>query len=82
MPEEIVCTPEALTAASECYKKISPGDRDAVMIYLLLTISGLNLTVEQLEAASVCYAEKFDHQMQLAVITMLLCSIASSEQGQ
>lgn len=82
MPETITCTPEALTAASECYKEISPGDRDAVQIYLLNVISGLNLTPAQLASASVCYAQQIDKQLQLGVIIYLLCQIAATEQGQ
>lgn len=74
----ITCTPDALADASECYKKISPGDRSAVMIYLLYVISGSTLTIPQLVAASECYAEQIDSHMQQAIITYLLCEIVNA----
>lgn len=74
----IECTPDSLADASECYKKISPGDREAVEIYLLYVISGSTLTIPQLVAASQCYADRIDRHMQEAVKTFLLCQIASA----
>lgn len=73
----ISCTANDLAANSECYKKISQGDRDAVMIYLLNNISGLNLTPDQLISAAACYAERIEPHMQGAVIMYLLCQIVN-----
>lgn len=75
----IECSPDSLADASECYKRISPGDRDAVMIYLLYVISGSTLTIPQLVAASQCYADRIDKQLQPAVITYLLCAISQAQ---
>lgn len=74
----IECSPEAIASASECYNRISPGDMDAAMIYLLYVISGLDLTIEELVANSQCYAAKIDKQSQGAVIIFLLCAIADA----
>ena len=75
----IECTPDSLADASECYKAISPGDRDAVMIYLLYVISGSALTIPELVANSMCYAQQIDKQLQPGVITYLLCAIAQAQ---
>lgn len=75
----IECTPDSLADASECYKKISPGDREAVMIYLLYVISGLDLTIEELVANSRCYADRIDKHLQPGIIVYLLCAIANAE---
>lgn len=73
----LTCTPDSLADASECYKKIPPGDREAVMIYLLQQIASNTETTAELVAHSICYAEQIDKQLQPAVIVYLLCAIAA-----
>lgn len=73
----IECSPGALADASECYKKIPPGDRDAALIYLLYVISGSSLTISELAQASACYTS-LDKQTSQAVIVYLLCQISNA----
>lgn len=73
----ISCEPNALLAASACMKCIPTGTQNEVIIYLLNTISGLNLTPQQLVDAARCY-KCVPAGMQAEVQTYLLCQIANT----
>lgn len=72
----ISCEPADLLDAAACFKCIPAGEQNAVMIYLLNVISGLNLTPQQLMDQAVCY-NCIPVGMQAEVQTYLLCQIVN-----
>jgi hypothetical protein len=68
--------PDALMAASKCYKCIPAGTQPEVIIYLLNQILGTGLTPDQLMANAKCY-KCIPAGMQLEVQTYLLDQLAS-----
>lgn len=68
--------PSSLAAASACYCAPEDSQR-AQIIYLLLLISGLNLTPKQLAANSVQFMG-MQQNAQMAAQTYLMCVIADS----
>jgi hypothetical protein len=72
----INCDPSTIANASACFCGPSDSQR-AQMIYLLAQIAGNTMTPTQLAAASVCY-NCVPQDLQMAEITMLLCSIATA----
>jgi len=73
MPEN--CSdPAALARASACYC-FNPKQSDAVTIYLLNRISGLNLDPDDLARNAKCFC--FDRKTAAAVKNYLLCNIAN-----
>ena len=71
MPE---CTPTAVAAASKCWCMDEVAYRGS-LLYLLNSISGLNLTPNQLAAESKCWC--LDEQAFKAAELYLLCAIAN-----
>lgn len=69
------CTPAALAEASACFCFDNDRTREAVMIYLLNKISGLNLDKNTLATNSKCFC--FGKEESRAAITYLLCQIAN-----
>jgi hypothetical protein len=72
MPEN--CEPDALAAAAACYC-FTPKQSDAVTIYLLNRISGLNLSPDDLARNAKRFC--FDRKTAAAVKNYLLCQIAN-----
>lgn len=70
--------PAALIAAGACYKCIPKGLEMPVLIYLLNTVAGSNLTVEQLIEAAKCY-KCIPTGMQQEVVIYLLDAILAAQ---
>lgn len=75
MPNAISCDPAAVAKASACFCGPEESQR-AQMLYLLLQISGLNLTPAQLAEKSKCFC--FEEKAGKAAELYLLCQIASA----
>lgn len=68
-------TPAAVLKGAACYDGIPPGNRDAVMIFLLEQVAKTGLTPAQMAKAASCYC--FDKKASKAVIAMLLDKLAN-----
>lgn len=71
----ISCEPSDLVAASRCYCGLQPRDLDAIKVYLLSVLAGVeNMTPAELVAISKCYA-CIPPNMIKAVEAALLCTV-------
>jgi hypothetical protein len=67
-----------LANAARCFDScIPPGEQLAVQTYLLLQISGLSLTPQQLADAARCFQQCIPKGEQLAVQNYLLCQLVN-----
>lgn len=71
----ILCDPNALVEAARCFECIPQGQQAAVQTYLLLQISGLNLTVDELLDAARCF--RCADGMLEEIQAFLLCAIVN-----
>lgn len=71
------CSPEVLAEAARCYACIPAQDKEAIKIYLLSVLAGLdNIPVEDLVIRAKCYS-CIPARQQKGVENYLLCQIAS-----
>lgn len=70
----MICDPATVAKASACFCLEEPAAR-AAMLYLLNSISGLNLTPAQLAANSKCYC--LNAKASKAAELYLLCAISN-----
>ena len=73
----VVCEPKDLAAASACFCGVPPGDRDAILIFLLATIAGGSMDPNVLAESAKAY-RGYDKRTAQAVMVYLMCSIASA----
>jgi hypothetical protein len=70
------CDPEYLADAATCYRCLTGTNAEAVKIYLLAVIAGLDtMTADELIEAARCYNQCIPSGMQKSVQTYLLCQI-------
>lgn len=77
MPDTISCEPDDLAAAAKCFCIPDRKTQEAIMIYLLYTLSGLNMTVKELVAASKCYCIGNDKTRD-SILIYLACKAAQA----
>ena len=73
----IDCTPKALAASAKCFCGVPPGDRDAIMLYLLASINGGSMDPTVLAGQAKAFLGVRDEQMIESMKVYLLCAIAS-----
>lgn len=78
MPETISCDKNDLAKASKCFCYADQRQIDAIMIYLLNVISGLNLTPNQLALNAVPFMGISDQRQIEAIKLYLLCAAADA----
>lgn len=78
MATTVDCDPNALLAASKCFKCIPVGEQGAVMLYLLAIIAGETTDPDLLLAKAKCF-KCIPPGMQGPVMNYLLCQIATIE---
>lgn len=73
----VACDPQSLLELAKCFEGCtSPGQRDAMKVYLLAIIAGVNPDPVALMEASRCMTCLLPGQTQ-AVISYLLCTIVN-----
>lgn len=73
----VTCTTDSLATESACFDGYSPRQADAVMIYLLAVIAGVDPDPEALAEDATCF-EGLSPRQSAAVQTYLLCQIANA----
>lgn len=71
------CSPSALADAAKCFCGIPPGDRDAIMMYLLANINGGSLDPNVLASEAKAFIGLMDEHAIEAMKIYLLCQIAN-----
>ena len=72
------CAPESLAEASKCFMCLSGDQREAVKVYLMCVIAGVDPDPQTLIEQAKCFNSCVPTGMHKAIQTYLLCQILNA----